>query len=144
MVKVEFESDIGRYVKEKRHLIFLLVIFVILSGVQLYGSDQRAVEGCNIMYSQPECRDGEIRTGFYNPNTFDIHGLEITVPSDRGENIYEVESALPSNETRVLTTGSCDNQELEDWEIYLCCEGECYSKNMEDFSERIEIDEIER
>ncbi len=140
MVKVEFENDFLENLKNKRFFIIFLVIFVVLVFVHLSGDGVEVVEGCEIMYGPSECREGEIVTGFYNPNPRDVDSVTVYVPTQRGENVYDVESKLPSNETRVLRTGECDGQEKKGMEVEWCCGDSCFTRPMDDPSHQIMVD----
>lgn len=140
MVRIEFEKDFSESLKDHRFLIVFFLLFIVFLVVNFSGNGVERVEGCEIIYGDSECIEGDIVTGFYNPNRQDIDSVSVHIPTDEGENIYDVESNLPSQETRVLRTGGCDDQQKEGMEVEWCCGDICLTEKMENPSKEIDVE----
>ena len=94
---------------------------------------------CPIEYSNMNCINNTPVIGFYNPNNISLESIRLTVPTDAGVDIYNVNESLAPDitETLVIFNSPCSLQE-DKIKLNWCC-GECYNTYMKNPTEDLKV-----
>jgi len=129
---------------KKPLLLFLLLLVPILylrfSETYRYRSDNIT---CKILYSNGTCVGGKLVIWFSNPNREALKGIKIIVPTERGEDIYNVKEPLLPFEIKSLKLNSCYNfpRDFSTYTLLWCCKSGCFRTYMENPTE-INVSEV--
>lgn len=121
--------------------IFLIIILIFVAAFIFDYFRETPI--CEIEYGKVECIDEKPVIAFFNPNETDLENIRITMSTDMGTDVYEVNESLKSNTTEVLilsyTPCSVNQASLK---VSWCC-GKCFSTYMKNPSEDISIKMVE-
>jgi hypothetical protein len=137
-----------KFNSKREGVIILFILSFIGIGVYSFFTHQYkwtitpSQSKCPIEYGKLICIKDKPRIPFYNPNSFDLKDIQVTVPKEDGEDIYQVIDPLKAGDVQVLTLRyhNCSvTKVMKNLSVKWCCGSKCYGTSLTLPSDKITV-----